>query len=142
MKAIIERIALIAGFTAGALWGDLTPLFWSLVVLAVIDYVTGVLRAYTKRELDSRKGWTGIVRKIVIFGVLIVAHQIDLVITGANGALMGACELFFVANEGLSIVENAAGIGVPIPKRLLNALEQIKEKNDGEDGKDKGDGSH
>ena len=124
-RTISAGVAAICTFLFGA------PDVWMMTLLAfiVIDYVSGVIGAYINRELDSRVGFIGILKKTMYFFVVAVAHCVD-VATGAGGVLQSIAIGVLIANEGISILENCAKCGIPIPERLLKALEQIK----GEDG--------
>ena len=124
-RTIGAGVAAICTFLFGA------PDVWLMTLLAfiVIDYVSGVIGAYINRELDSRVGFIGILKKTMYFFVVAVAHCVD-VATGAGGVLQSIAIGVLIANEGISILENCAKCGIPIPERLLKALEQIK----GEDG--------
>ena len=98
----------------------------ALVVLASLDYVSGVVAAWNRRELDSRVGARGIARKVGMFVVVAVANIIDQ--TGGLGEpiLRTVTTWWYIGNEALSIVENLADIGVPIPERLLSALASLR----------------
>lgn len=125
-RTIGAGVAAVCTFLFGA------PDVWLMTLLAfiVIDYVSGVIGAYINHELDSRVGFIGILKKTMYFFVVAVAHCVD-VATGAGGVLQSIAIGVLIANEGISILENCAKCGIPIPERLLKALEQIK----GEDGK-------
>ena len=103
------------------------PDIWLMTLLAfiVIDYISGVIGAYINHELNSRVGFIGILKKTMYFFVVAVAHCVD-VATGANGVLQGIAIGVLISNEGISILENCAKCGIPIPDRLIKALEQIK----------------
>lgn len=103
------------------------PDIWLMTLLAfvVIDYASGVIGAYINHELNSRVGFIGILKKVMYFFVVAVAHCVD-VATGANGVLQNIVVGVLIANEGISILENCAKCGIPIPDKLLKALEQIK----------------
>ena len=107
------------------------PDVWLMTLLAfiVIDYGSGVIAAYIRHELSSKVGFIGILKKTMYFFVVAVAHCVD-VATGAGGVLQGIAVGFLIANEGISILENCARCGIPIPERLIRALEQIKDKAD------------
>ena len=111
------------------------PDIWMKTLLAfiVIDYISGVIGAYINHELNSRFGFIGILKKTMYFFVIVVAHCVDIA-TGARGVLQNIAIGFLISNEGISILENCAKCGIPIPDRLIKALAQIK----GEDEKTKG----
>ena len=108
------------------------PDVWLMTLLAfiAIDYISGVIAAYINQKLSSRVGFIGILKKTMYFFVVAVAHCVD-VATGAGGVLQGIAVGVLISNEGISILENCAKCGIPIPDRLIRALEQIK----GEDEK-------
>ena len=95
-----------------------------LVVLVIADYVSGVIAAYIRHELNSKRGFAGILKKVLLFCVVAVANIVDTA-TGAGGVLRSLSIGFLMANEGISVLENAARCGVPLPKRLIKALEQL-----------------
>ena len=107
------------------------PDIWMKTLLAfiVIDYLSGVIAAYIHKELSSRVGFIGILKKTMYFFVLAVAHCVD-VATGAGGVLQGIAVGVLISNEGISILENCAKCGIPIPERLIRALAQIKGDED------------
>ena len=123
------RFARIAGAGLASICTFLfgAPDVWLMTLLAfiVIDYLSGVLAAYINHELSSRTGFIGILKKTMYFFVLAVAHCVDIA-TGAGGVLQGIAVGVLISNEGISILENCAECGIPIPERLIKALEQIK----------------
>ena len=123
------RFARIAGAGLASICTFLfgAPDVWLMTLLAfiVIDYLSGVLAAYINHELSSRTGFIGILKKTMYFFVLAVAHCVDIA-TGAGGVLQGIAVGVLISNEGISILENCAKCGIPIPERLIKALEQIK----------------
>ena len=119
-------LASICTFLFGA------PDIWLKTLLAffAIDYFSGVAAAWVHQNLNSKVGFIGILKKTMYFFVVAVAHCVD-VATGAGGVLQDLSIGFLIANEGISILENCAKCGIPIPARLIKALAQIK----GEGGK-------
>ena len=113
-------LASICTFLFGA------PDIWLLTLLAfiVIDYISGVIAAYIHHELSSQVGFM-ILKKTMYFFVVAVAHCVD-VATGAGGVLQGIAVGLLISNEGISILENCAECGIPIPEKLIRALEQIR----------------
>ena len=103
------------------------PDIWMKTLLAfiVIDYLSGFIAAYINHELSSRVGFIGILKKTMYFFVLAVAHCVDIA-TGAGGVLQGIAVGVLISNEGISILENCAKCGIPIPERLIRALAQIR----------------
>lgn len=107
-----------------------------LVLFMVLDYATGLMRGYVNKELSSDIGLKGIARKAVIFIVLIVAVALDRLLNTGTWLFRSLVCYFYIANEGLSLLENCASLGLPIPDKILEALAQLK---DGEKKEIKGD---
>lgn len=99
-----------------------------LTLIVILDYVTGVCKAIYSKQLNSEVGLKGIVKKLGYFIVVAVAVILDRVM-GDTGAIRTLVIYFFVANEGLSIIENWGGMGLPLPQRLTDLLEQLKNDN-------------
>ena len=135
---IIRSIFTALGAVGGFLFGEITGLFWAVIAMMAIDYITGVILAVVNRRLSSKVGFRGIAKKLCIIMLMAVAHVIDAAVIGTGAGLMTAVQLFFLANEGISILENAAALGLPIPNKLRGVLEQLRTENDKEDddGKD------
>lgn len=104
-----------------------------LAVFVVMDYISGVVAASTESGLSSNKGLIGIARKVFIFAVVCVAHQVDTVL-GDQHMLRDATMYFYMANESLSIVENVGRIGVPLPPKLIKAIAVLKDKGGAKHG--------
>ncbi|AWG38180.1 holin [Bacillus velezensis] len=106
-----------------------------LLILSILDVITGIIKAWKMKQLRSRSAWFGYVRKMLSFMVVIVANIID-TITNLNGVLTFGTVLFYIANEGLSITENLAQIGVKIPAVITDRLHVIESDNDQKTEKD------
>ena len=120
-------------FTAVGGWlgyflGSCDGLLIALLVFVVADYITGVMCAVTDRKLNSEVGFKGICRKVVIFMLVGIAHVIDVNVIATGSVLRTAVTFFYLANEGLSVTENAAHLGLPIPETLKEVLEQLHER--------------
>ncbi len=132
------QIAITAiGGWLGYFLGGLDGLMIALIVLMTLDYVSGVMCAIIDRKLSSAVGFKGICKKVFILMLVGVAHIIDLHVVGTGSALRGAVICFYMSNEGLSLLENAAHIGLPIPDKLRDILAQLHDK---ERTTDQGDG--
>lgn len=105
-----------------------------LAVLMLLDIITGILKAIKNKRLRSRAAWFGYARKIGVFGAIIAANIIDIVLQ-LNGAIAYATVLFYIANEGLSVVENLAAIGVKVPSVILDKLHVIQSDDKKGEGK-------
>ncbi|EOU1650959.1 phage holin family protein [Clostridium perfringens] len=103
-----------------------TPLV-ILIVLMSLDYITGITKGYVNKDLSSNIGLKGIARKGIIFTILIVAVMLDRLLKTGNWIFRTLVCYFYIANEGISIIENASKLGVPVPSKLKNALIQLKE---------------
>lgn len=113
------------GFTW--LFGSWDIALMVLIFFIALDYATGVLRAYVNKEVSSKVGLKGIARKAVIFVVLIVAVLLYRLLNTGNWVFRTLVCYFYIANEGISLLENCAGLGLPIPEKLKDALAQLKE---------------
>lgn len=103
-----------------------TPLI-VLIVFMIIDYLMGVTKGYVNKDLSSRVGLKGIARKGVIFAILIVAVMLDRLLNTGNWLFRSLVCYFYIANEGISILENASELGVPIPSKIKDALIQLRD---------------
>lgn len=112
--------------------GGMDGFLYALIVMTAIDYITGVFSAIVRKELSSRIGFKGIFHKIIIFALVGVAHTLDVNLLRHGDILRTAVIFYYVANEGISILENSAEIGLPIPEKLKNTLLQIKEESENE----------
>jgi len=101
-----------------------------LAIFIVVDYVTGLMKAIYKKEVASDIGWRGLLKKASIFIVVIVAYQLDVAIANETPLFRTMSCYFYIANEGISITENIAILGVPLPGFILKVLKNIKEQND------------
>ena len=123
------QIAVTAlGGWLGYFLGGLDGLMIALIVLMTLDYLSGVMCAIIDRKLSSAVGFKGVCKKVFILMLVGVAHIIDLHVVGTGSALRGAVICFYMSNEGLSLLENAAHIGLPIPDKLREILAQLHDK--------------
>lgn len=120
---------IIAAIGTGFTWlfGTWDTAIAILILFMVLDYATGVIRGYVNKELSSDVGLKGIARKTVIFVVLIVAVALDRLLNTGTWIFRTLVCYFYIANEGLSLIENCASLGLPIPDKLKEALAQLKE---------------
>lgn len=125
-----------AGAIIGFFIGGADGLIKALIVFAIVDYITGVAAAAIEHKLNSEIGFKGITKKLLLFCIVGVAHVLDLYVLGTGAVCRSAVVLFYIANEGLSIIENVARCGLPIPEKLKIILEQLKEDNNDGSGKD------
>lgn len=104
----------------------------TLAVFMVLDYITGMGASYITKEWNSETGSIGLVKKGTIILLIVLGVFLDRIVTGDTWIFRNIIVMFYIANEGLSVIENCGRIGLPIPKRLLNALEQLRTDNDTE----------
>lgn len=129
MKEIQYAFSAIGG-VVGWYIGGVDGFMYALITFVVIDYLTGLMVAILEHKLSSEIGFRGIFKKVLIFALVGIGNIIDIHLLGSGSAVRTAVIFFYVSNEGISIVENAAKIGLPVPKKLLEVLAQIKSKGD------------
>lgn len=128
MKEIINGISSVIITVFIYLVGGIDVALTCLLIAIVLDYASGMIKAYVTKELSSKIGVKGIIKKVAILLVVMLAVLVDRA-TGETGAIRTLVIYYFVANEGLSIIENLAKAGVPIPKNLSDALKTLKKEN-------------
>lgn len=124
---VLKTIVATLGTGLTWLFGTWDTALMVLVGFIALDYCTGLLRAYINKEVSSNIGLRGIARKAVIFVVLIVAVLLDRLLNTGSWVFRTLVCYFYIANEGISLLENCVGLGVPIPVKLKDALMQLKE---------------
>ena len=134
MKEFWKMIQL--AFTAVGGWlgyflGGCDGLIIALLLFVVIDYITGVMCAVVDKKLSSNVGFKGICRKVLIFMLVGIANIIDVQVIKSGSVLRTAVVFFYLSNEGLSLIENAAHLGLPVPDKLKAVLEQLHDKERG-----------
>ena len=133
IQIIIDSIAGAVGAVLGFMYGEVNGLFWALIAFMALAYITGVIVAVIEKRLSSEVGFRGLAKKFLILVFVAVGHIADTYILGGTPAAMSAVMLFYIANEGISIIENAAALGLPVPKKLTSIMEQIKNKSESEE---------
>lgn len=128
-------LAAVGGWL-GWFLGGLDGFMYALIAFVAIDYLTGVMCAIADKELSSEVGFKGLFRKVLIFVMVGVGHILDTQIIGKGGVLRTAVIFFYLSNEGVSLLENAAHLGLPVPEKLKDVLAQLHNKSS-EDGDDK-----
>ena len=131
MKEFWNTVQLI--FTAVGGWlgwflGGCDGLLYALLVFVTLDYITGIMCAVADHKLSSEVGFKGICRKVLIFALVGIGHVIDAQIIGTGSVLRTAVIFFYLSNEGVSLTENAAHLGLPIPEKLKAVLEQLHDR--------------
>lgn len=138
MKEFWNMIQLM--FTAVGGWlgwflGGCDGLLYALIAFVAIDYITGVMCAINDHSLSSEVGFRGICRKVLIFLLVGIANILDVNVIGTGSVLRTAVIFFYISNEGVSLMENAAHLGLPVPEKIKVVLEQLHDR--AEDKKDK-----
>lgn len=131
MKQIWSGIQIaftVFGGFLGWFLGGFDGFLYALIAFTVIDYITGVMCAITDKNLSSAVGFKGICRKVLIFTLVGIGNIVDVYVLGQGGVLRTAVIFFYLSNEGVSILENSAHLGLPIPAKLKDVLEQLHER--------------
>lgn len=133
MKQIVSAMqyvfAGIGGFM-GWFLGGFDGFLYALIVFVVIDYITGLMAAFFQKKLSSEVGFKGICKKVAVFCLVGIGHIIDAHVIGSGSAIRTAVIFFYISNEGISIIENAAVIGLPVPRKLIEVLEQLQDEEE------------
>ena len=139
MENMIDKMewvfAIIGGFL-GWFLGGFDGFLYALIAFVVLDYCTGILAAGGHKKLSSKIGFNGIAKKVCIFVLVGLANVIDMHIIGNGSALRTAVIFFYLANEGISVLENSAVIGLPVPEKLKEMLLQLTEEEHSQGGGD------
>ncbi len=126
-----SQLAITAiGGWLGWVLGGWDGFLYALVTFVLTDYLTGLMAAAVEKKLSSEIGFKGIFRKVLIFMLVGIGHILDTRVIGDGSVLRTAVIFFYISNEGISIIENAGRIGLPIPQKLKAILEQLKTKGD------------
>ena len=119
------------GGSLGYFLGGCDGLLYALIAFVAIDYITGVMCAISDKTLSSEVGFKGICRKVLIFLLVGIGNIIDVQVLGSPGVLRTAVIFFYLSNEGVSLLENAAHLGLPVPDAIKTVLEQLHDRSDG-----------
>ena len=125
-------IAIVCGFL-GWFLGGLDGFLYALIAFVVIDYLTGIMCGIVDKTLSSEVGFKGLFRKILIFIMVGIGHLLDSLILGDGSVLRTAVIFFYLSNEGISLLENATHLGLPIPQKLRDVLAQLHDRSDKEE---------
>lgn len=128
----IKMGAMMLGAVAGAVIGELDGMLKALLIFMTIDYLTGLLVGVKRNNLSSAIGFWGLAKKVFILLLVIVGNVLDVNVIGSGAVMRSAVIAFYLANEGLSILENAGNLGVPYPEKLRKVLAQLKEDENGD----------
>ena len=125
-KNIMAGICTVLSF----LFGDMEGLMVALIALIILYYISGVIAAAVEKRLSSEVGAKGIAKKIFMLLIVALANIVDINVIGDGHVLKTVTVVFYICNECISLIENAGRIGVPVPKKLLDVLEQLRDKDD------------
>ena len=136
---VIQAIFAAVGGWLGYFLGGCDGLLYALLAFVVLDYITGIMCAVADKKLSSAVGFKGICRKVLIFALVGIGHLLDTQVIGSGSVLRTAIIFFYLSNEGLSLVEHAAYLGLPIPVKLRKVLEQLHDRSEKEEDKKDGE---
>lgn len=128
----IQFVFTVIGGWLGYFLGGYDGLLYALVVFMAADYITGVMCAVSDKKLSSAVGFKGICRKVLILMLVGIANLLDVQVIGTGAVLRTAVIFFYLSNEGVSLLENAAHLGLPIPEKLKTVLAQLHDRAEGE----------
>ena len=129
----VQMVFTAIGGWLGYFLGGCDGLLYALIAFVVIDYITGVMCAVADKKLSSMVGFKGICRKVLIFLLVGIANILDVQVIGSGSVLRTAAIFFYISNEGVSLLENAAHLGLPVPDRIKTVLEQLHDRAEKED---------
>lgn len=124
----IQLVFAAVGGWLGYFLGGCDGLLYALIAFVAIDYITGVMCAISDKTLSSEAGFKGICRKVLIFLLVGIGHIVDAQVIGNGGVMRTAVIFFYLSNEGISLIENAAHLGLPVPEKLKAVLEQLHDR--------------
>ena len=130
----IQFVFSMIGGWLGYFLGGCDGLLYALIAFVVIDYITGVMCAINDKTLSSAVGFRGICRKVLIFLLVGIANILDVQVIGTGSVLRTAVIFFYISNEGVSLLENAGHLGLPIPQKVKEVLEQLHDRSEKGDG--------
>lgn len=133
---MIQAVFTGLGGWIGYYLGGCDGLLYALIAFVIVDYLTGIMCAIADKKLSSAVGFKGICRKVLIFLLVGIANIVDMQVTGQEGVLRTAVIFFYLSNEGVSLLENAAHLGLPIPTQLKDVLEQLHGREKKEENTD------
>lgn len=129
-RTISQTYVSIIGAAIGWFLGSGSPVLYVLCAFMIVDYISGVMLAIVRKGLSSAIGARGIFKKILILAFVGIGHLIDAYVIGSGQTFQAAIIFFYLSNEGISIVENASALGLPVPQKLKDLLKQIDNPKD------------
>lgn len=127
---VIQAVFAAIGGYIGWFLGGADGFMYALITFVVIDYVTGLMVAVLERKLSSEVGFRGIFKKVMIFTLVGIGNIIDVYLIKNGSAIRTAVIFFYISNEGISIIENSAKVGLPIPEKLKDVLKQLNKEDE------------
>ena len=134
---MIQFAFAVIGGWLGYFLGGCDGLLYALIAFVVIDYLTGVMCAINDKTLSSEVGFKGICRKVLIFLLVGIANILDIHVIGTGSVLRTAVIFFYISNEGVSLLENASHLGLPVPKKIKGVLEQLHDRAEDDEKEEK-----
>lgn len=125
----------VAGMILTYIFGSLDTLLFVLVAVMFLDYISGMLASWITKEWNSEKGYKGLLKKVLILLIVMLGVLLDRALANDTWLFRNMVLMFFIANESLSILENSAKCGLPIPQKLIDVLEQVKKESETNDEK-------
>ena len=133
---VVQFVFTAVGGWLGYFLGGCDGLLYALIAFVAIDYITGVMCAINDKTLSSEVGFKGICRKVLIFLLVGIANILDLNVIGTGSVLRTAVIFFYISNEGVSLLENASHLGLPVPQKIKAVLEQLHDRAEDEEKED------
>ena len=134
--SVVQFVFTVVGGWLGYFLGGCDGLLYALIAFVAIDYITGVMCAINDKALSSEVGFKGICRKVLIFLLVGIANILDLNVIGTGSVLRTAVIFFYISNEGVSLLENASHLGLPVPQKIKAVLEQLHDRAEDEEKED------
>lgn len=134
--SVVQFVFTVVGGWLGYFLGGCDGLLYALIAFVAIDYITGVMCAINDKTLSSEVGFKGICRKVLIFLLVGIANILDLNVIGTGSVLRTAVIFFYISNEGVSLLENASHLGLPVPQKIKAVLEQLHDRAEDEEKED------
>ena len=129
MDKFIQTITAAICGIVGFIFGKADGMIYALLAFIIIDYVTGLTVAYINKNLSSEVGFKGIAKKVIILLLVGVGNIVDIYVLDGGAVCRSTVIGFYLANEGISILENAGNLGIPLPKKIVSVLKQLKNDN-------------
>ena len=133
---MIQLLIATLGGWIGYFMGGCDGLIYALVAFVAVDYITGIMCAAADKKLSSEIGFKGICKKVLIFLLVGIANILDVQVIGTGCVVRTAVIFFYISNEGVSILENASHLGLPVPEKLKDILQQLHDRAEESDNND------